>query len=261
VIPSWDDDFAGRLGGAWTWANGSRVELAYWTLGTETEDSGSGSFGAGLGPPILDGATFTGDVVGFYSTTTELEASTIDVGWGIAHALTDRLALDWTLGVRRARFEETHAAVYDDGPAAGTVTSYEGHKSIEAEMIGVRAGLGASYRLGRFSVGGSAAFSMLDGDLIADSRLTATGTANSSLSASSASLDDDGRSGRITDIDARVTWHLASDAVRVWAGWEQSVWDDLPADPLRNFPGTVAPLQDRDSITFSSYKLGVRVRF
>ena len=51
------------------------------------------------------------------------------------------------------------------------------------------------------------------------------------------------------------------DAVRVWLGWEQQVWEGITTDYARNFAGTAFPLRDRDSVTISAYKLGVFVRF
>ena len=74
-------------------------------------------------------------------------------------------------------------------------------------------------------------------------------------------LKDDGRSGSIRELDLALVWHSSSDTVRVWLGWEQQVWEDIAADLMRNFPGTVAVLRERDSVTFSGYKLGVRVLF
>lgn len=261
VHPAWNDDVSGRLGVGWGWASGHKVMLTLWRFDTDTEGSGSGVFGLGIGPPITDGADYFGAVGGYFDTKIEIQAETADVAWSIEHEMIDRLDVEWTLGLRYARFEETQEAYYDEAPAASGVASYAAAKSNESTMFGARAGVRADYRFGPVSLGAGLAFSFLDGELKSSSGLTPTGTANSALSASSAAIDDDGRSGRITDLDLRLTWHPPWDALRVWAGWEQAQWDQVAADLTRNFPGTVAPLAERSSITFSSYKLGVQVRF
>ena len=58
-----------------------------------------------------------------------------------------------------------------------------------------------------------------------------------------------------------LVWHAASESFQLSLGWEQSRWDDIAADLVRNFPGTTAPLRERDSVTISGYKLGVLFRF
>ena len=76
-----------------------------------------------------------------------------------------------------------------------------------------------------------------------------------------AAAQDDGRSGSILDFDVVAGWHGKNDGLRFWIGWEQSIWNDITTDLVRNFPGTTAPLRERDSVTFSGYKLGVSFRF
>jgi hypothetical protein len=110
--------------------------------------------------------------------------------------------------------------------------------------------------------GAGLGFSFLDGELTGSSGLIPVGSANAGTEPSSfASITDDGRSGNIVDFDLRIGWCNASDRFRVWLGWEQSIWSEIAQDPLRNFPGTTAPLRERDSVAFSGYKLGLYFRF
>jgi len=141
--------------------------------------------------------------------------------------------------------------------------SFAAAKSNEGEMFGVRARVRGSYRIGqRISLNAGLGFSFLDGELTADSQLTPTGTSNSATTpAARATFADDGRSGTIRDVDVFAAWHSSGDAFRVLLGWEQGVWDGIARDLVRNFPGTSAPLQERDSVTFSGYKLGLFLRF
>ena len=261
LVPSWEDDASGRLALGWGWGNGSRILAGYWGFATDVEATGSGSFAAAIGPPIFDGADYHGDVIGFFASRTEIEAETADLEFGVEHEATDRLMLDWLVGMRYARFEEIHRAGYDEAPAPIGFDSFVARKSNEGEMVGARAGFGGRYRLGPISFGARLALSFLDGTLTAASSLTPSGSANSTLGSSFAGLEDDSRSGRILELDTRLTWHHPRDRVRVWGGWEQAEWDEIAADLVRNFPGTVARLAERDSVTFSSYKLGVQVRF
>ena len=62
-------------------------------------------------------------------------------------------------------------------------------------------------------------------------------------------------------MELTASWFVVGDAVRIWAGWEQQVWEGIVTDQVRNFPGTSAPLRNRDSVTLSGYKLGIFVRF
>ncbi len=261
LIPTWDADFSGRIGFGWGWDSGVRVMACYGQFQTETEAAGSGSFALAIGPPLSDGSDSFGDVGGYFEATTEIETTTADLAFGVEHELAERFEFLWTLGLRYALFEETQEAVYDEAPAPVGLHSYSAAKRNEGEMVGGRVGLRGRYRLGRLSVGGGLALAFLDGELQAQSTLVATGSANSGLSPNAAVVIDDGRSGRTTDIDLRLTWHHSSEAVQVWAGWEESVWDEIAADLVRNFPGTVAPLRTRDSVAFSGYKVGVQVRF
>jgi hypothetical protein len=262
VIPSWDDEVAGRIGIGWGFANGNRVTAAYWRFETDQSASGSGTFALAIGPPIPLGTSFSGTVGGYFDATTELSAETVDVAWGRTLGLGDRFDLDWSLGLRHASFEEIHVAAYDEALTPVGTDSFAAAKSNEGEMIGARLGLLGRYRLaGPFSIAGGFAFSRLDGELKSRSSLTPTGTGNAGDPAASASVTDDGRSGGITDLEVALAWHARADRLRLSLGWEQSTWDEITADLMRNFPGTLAPLRERDSITFSGYKLGLRLRF
>ena len=78
---------------------------------------------------------------------------------------------------------------------------------------------------------------------------------------SRATFSDDGRSGNILDMDVAAAWHNSNDSVVVLIGWEQQTWDGVPADMMRNLPGTSVILRERDSVTFSGIKIGVHLVF
>jgi hypothetical protein len=136
-------------------------------------------------------------------------------------------------------------------------------KRNEGEMIGIALGVRGSYRFARsFSLDGRLAFSMLDGELNASSTSTPTGLVGGApVLPVTATLTDDSRSGTIRDFDLVVAWHLRNDKYRVSLGWEQSTWESISTDLMRNLPGTTAPLRDRDSVTFSGWKIGFFVLF
>ena len=67
--------------------------------------------------------------------------------------------------------------------------------------------------------------------------------------------------GNIFDVDVAAAWHNSTDSVVVLLGWEQQTWDGVPADMMRNLPGTSVVLRERDSVTFSGIKLGVHLIF
>ena len=81
------------------------------------------------------------------------------------------------------------------------------------------------------------------------------------MPASFASAFDDGRSGNIVDFGISGAWHGRSNAWYVSLGWEQSTWNGITNDLLRNFPGTSVPLRDRDSVVISAWMLGFFARF
>lgn len=272
IIPVWDDEVSGRLGLGYQWASGNQLSLTFWNFETEQNAAGNGASGGlldfAIGPPIRTGTDFVGDNAspGSYAIRTEVKATTVDLAFGREQELAENFDLAWSLGLRYAKYEETSDGRYDEqattDPGFGQ-DAYNAAKSNQGEMFGVRAALRGSYRFVRsVSLDGQFGFSFLDGELTASSGLTPAGSINSGTTpAAFSGIVDDGRSGNIWDIDIRVTYHGQTDAFRVWLGWEQQVWDNITADLVRNFPGTTAPLRDRDSVSFSGYKLGVYFRF
>jgi len=272
ILPDWEDEVAWRFGGGYSWASGNKLVVSYWSFDADQSAAGSGPLGGithfAVGPPIRTGGGFVGNQgsPGSYGLTTTIEASTADVAFGRPHELTEGFKLEWSLGLRWANYEETTEGFYDEAaigsPDLGRNT-YFASKSNEGDMIGVRAAVHGGYRFAKaFSLDAGVGVSFLDGELTASSGLTPTGLDNSITTPSSyIEINDDGRSGNIWDVDVTVSWYAVGEAVRLWVGWEQQIWDDIPADLVRNFPGTTAPLRERDSVTFSGYKLGVFVRF
>lgn len=257
IIPRWGDDLAGRLGGGYRWADGNKLQVSYWSFSGETVANTSGAALGGnlhftIGPPVAGGNV---GGPGTIDLTTEVTASTADVAWGKNHELTDQFGMEWSIGLRYANFEETHNGLYGE-LAGGTYTAA---KSNEGEMFGARAAVRAMHRFSdRFSVSGGLGFSLLDGENIASSGLTPLGATSPTTSSY---VSDDGRSGRILDLDVALNYHMLQDTLRISLGWEQSSWDGIAADLLRTAPNTSVTLRDRDSVAFSAYKLGVLVNF
>jgi len=242
VIPTWDDTFAGRIGLGYRLPGGHKIMLAVWGFTGEAKGAESGpSFEFPIGPT-------TGNA---FDITTEIEAGTADLYWEIPQHVTDRFSMDWALGVRYARFEETADGTYVDG-----ASSYDAAKSNKGTMIGGRAAGRARYKVGQFSAAVGVGMSFLDGELESKSSLDPKPS-----EAVDFELTDTGRSGTIFDFDVTGAWHSANDLVMVTIGWEQAVWEDIASDLTRNLPGTENLLRDRDSVTFSGYKIGVHFQF
>ncbi len=262
VIPVWDDELAGRVGIGYQWASGNKLWGSYWRFNSQTSALGSGESSDtvhyAVGPPIRTGSdTFVGanGSPGYYLMNTEITAETVDLLWAHSHKLGESLTTDWSLGLRYANFEETYSGEYGDTPSSNLFVA---SKSSVGEMIGARAGVKGDYSITpSFSVVGALAYSLLDGELTGESGLTA----RTGGSGSYAFVKDDSRSGSILEFEIAVAWRLSRDRYRILVGWEQQVWDGIAADVVRNFPGTSAPLRDRDSVVFSSYKLGFGVLF
>ncbi len=271
IRPAWDDEASGRIGGGWVFGNGNRVSASFWTFQTETRSTGDGLAGGlldfAVGPPIQSGGSTVGAQgnPGYHDILTEIEATSGSIAFGRNQEVGDRFDLDWSIGLRFASFEETVSGVYDEAASTsggfGT-NRFDALKSIQSDMVGLEAALKGTWHLtGRWAVSGGFGFSQLEGEIDSFSSLAGSGSANSGLPSSYAEFVDDSRSGRILDFDARLIWRTSSDRLRLWLGWEQSTWDEIPSDRLRNFPGTAAPLPDRDSVGFSMVKLGGQVRF
>jgi hypothetical protein len=241
IVPSWDDDAAGRIGVGYRLASGDEVRLTAWGFQTRVDAAGSGAFELPIGP--ASGSA--------YAVETEIKARTIDVSWSVPQEAGELFGIVWSVGARWAGFEETTAGQYTIGGAA-----HQAYKSNQGSMIGGRLAGRASYRRGPFEVGTGLGLSLLSGDLEASAALTpATPTSVNT------GQTDDGRSGTILDFEVTAGWHSSNDAIRIWAGWEQAVWEDIATDLLRNLPGAVAPLRERDAVTFSGFKIGAEFRF
>jgi hypothetical protein len=263
LIPQWESEFSGRLGFGYGWDNGNRVEASVWGFTTDSVAFTGGATGDivhfSIGPPICSVTPCAGanGSPGVLDITTEITAQTADLTWGRDINVTDDLSLGLSMGVRFASYEETAIGSYGDTLSSNT---FDASKSNEGTMFGVRIAASASYRfVPSFSISGSIGFSALDGELEASSGLVPT--SGQALSQSFASVFDDSRSGTILDIDLKGTWHLIDDRLRFSFGWEQSNWEGIAADLMRNFTGSTVILRDRDSVVFSSYKLGVYFRF
>lgn len=254
IVPDWGDDPAYRLGFGYQWASGNKLEGSYWTFSSDVPATYSGPLYFSIGPPV-PGVGDQSDPNGTLSVVTEVNATTSDLTWKRSAELADAFRMEWSVGLRWANFEETTVGQY--GGLGGS--TYAASKRNEGDMIGAKLGVRGSYRLaGNFSISSHLGFSMLDGKNSASSSLTPLG---STTPASSSTLTDDGRSGTIRDFDVAVNWHFSNDRGRVWFGWEQSAWERITSDLVRNFAGTSVPLRDRDGVTFSGYKLGLAYRF
>lgn len=253
IVPDWGDDPAFRLGLGYQWASGNSLEGAFWSFNSDVPAFYDGALFFSIGPPITGVGDFSS--AGQLDVVTEVTGTTADLNWKRSAELSDAFQMEWSVGLRYANFEETTVGRYA-GLGGGT---YDVSKSNEGDMVGVKLGVRGSYRLSdRFSVSSHLGFSMLDGENSAASSLTLAGQTSP---ASSSSLTDDGRSGTIRDFDVALNWHLSGDRARVWFGWEQSTWERIASDLVRNFAGTSVPLRDRDDVSFSGYKLGVAFRF
>lgn len=245
IIPQWDDEPAGRLGFGYRWSNGSIVSITVWSFEAEQDAADSlpsPAFEFPIGP--ASGSSF--------AVETKVSAFTTDAAWGITHQVNESLSVGGSIGLRYASFEETTDGVYD-----GVLTAA---KSLEGNMLGARLVGRARYRVGSFSASVAAGYSALDGELEQRSSLTqADGSPAPGTSA--LLLIDDSRSGTILDLDVTGAWHSSGDAVSVWIGWEQQEWADIAADLTRNLPGSGVISRDRDSVTFSWFKVGVSYRF
>lgn len=259
IVPLWDDEAAVRFGGGYQWAGGNRVEGRVTAYTTDIDTFVDGSLGSlgmlhfAIGPPI----PMVGDIgaPGTALTNTEISMTTADIMFGHDHPVTESFSLDWSLGLRYALFEQDEVATYTQLGGA----SYTANKSNEGEMVGVRGSIRGEYRFARsFGLSGTMGLSFLDGELTAQSSLTAAGQ---SSPASFSSLVDDSRSGSIQEAEVGVHWYSGQDRVRITVGWSQAQWRDIADDLMRNFSTTSAPLRDRPDVTLSAYVIGARVRF
>jgi len=271
VLPVWDDEATGRVGLGYVWGEGQRLMASYWSFASEQSAAGdgpdSGRLHFAVGPPIFTGGQYVGDnaTPGFFSIETEVEAEVIDLDWSRSYDTSESFQLGWSFGLRYATYSETTQGVYDEAssssPSLGQVR-YAAFKSNESEAFGARVAGRGSFGIGYgLSVEGEIGLSLLDNQIDSLSRLAPVGTVNQPTTpVARATASDDGRSGTIFDVELVLAWTGRGDTLRIYGGWRQSVWDEVTRDLVRNFPGTSAPLEDRTSVTFSGYVLGVAFR-
>lgn len=266
LTPGWDDEVTGRFTFGYRWANGNRLELRAWGFEADTFASFDGDAGGALhfavGPPICTspgpsgcdsymGATGS---PGFVNLTSEISATAVDALWARQEELGDAFTLEWAVGGRFADFEETFVGTQGDNRA---IESFQVSKINEATYYGARAAVRGRYSLtSAFSVGAGIGFSFLDGEIEASASQTILGGSGTQITAF-----DDGRSATIVEFDVRASWRSPGDRWEISLGWEQSTWEELTADLVRNSPGTARPLPDRDEIVFSGVVLGVGIQF
>lgn len=262
ALPVWDDEMGGRLAVGYRFDSGSRLEIAVWGYESDTgiADSGTGSdvvfFGIGPAATSAGGPISSGSP-GFFAVNTEFEAMIADVTYGKSAEVAERLTLEWSLGARYAHYEENHLGLYGDTTGSNL---FDAAKSLEGEGFGVRAALEGRFALTpAWALKTGLGFSFLDGELTGSSSLLPRGQPG--VAGAVATVFDDSRSGEIRDFDVAIEWTAWRDALRLSLGWEQSRWDGLPEDLLRNLTGSAAVLRERDSVTFSGYRLGVAFRF
>jgi hypothetical protein len=241
IIPEWDEEFAGRLGLGYRFADGNEVDISFWNFETDQGAAGIGTFNFPIGP--IDGFDF--------DVKTDFEVNTIDVIWTIPHEVSESFGMDWSLGLRYASFEEATSGFY--GTTSGTLAV---KKNIETDMLGARVAGRGTYRVNSFSASAGVGLSLLDGEIEARSSLTPQPVGTVPLG-----LSDDSRSGSILDFDVRAAWHNSRDDLSVWIGWEEQIWEDIAADLARNLPGSEVPARDRESVTISWAKVGVSFLF
>ncbi len=252
VIPQWDEEFAGRLGFGYQWSNNSKLVFSVWSLSAEQSAADSlptAAFEFPIGP--TSGSSF--------DVTTEVSGLTADVAWGVTHEPTDAFSLEWSVGLRYASFEEitdgTYCTSATAAPCAANGTRTV-DKRLQGDMLGAKVAGRGTYRMGSISASVGLGLSALDGELDARSSLTPQPAGTVPVL-----LIDDSRSGTILDLDVNGAWHSSDDSFSVWLGWEQQEWEDIAADLTRNLPGSNIPSRERDSVTFSWFKVGVSYRF
>lgn len=269
-------DLAGRVGFGYKWKNGGSLSVQYWRFDTDERTQADGPAGGfmnfAIGPPSA--YVGTSGYYGYYGTfgypgsldlTSKVKAETLDVTWGRDHNLTENLVLGWSVGLRYAKFEETITGSYDYFDVASGDTGYYTYgvdKTNKGTMTGFKAGLRVTRNFGEhFAVSSGLGFSFLKGKVESTSGLTPIGTLNTFLSPSFATASDHDRAGLIRDFDVGCYWRIAHDHFRVGVGWEQSSWDGVPSDLLRNSIGSSVNVADRDNVAFSAWKIGLYGRF
>lgn len=273
IIPEWGDEAAGRVTLGFGFGEGNRVGLSYFGFESDVRSGANGpaagSIDYAIGPPVPDGSggfIGAGGFPGYFDITTEVTAEVVDLAWGKRHEVSESFDIGFTAGLRMATYEERSFGRYDDArsdsSAFGVISYFDVDKRIESEMIGVRVALDGTVALSqRVGVRGSLGFSQLGGEITAGSTLIPLGSANAGRPIGFAPIADDSRSGQIQETELALVWSSESGRFKLWGGWEQSDWRDVPADLVRNHAGTAAPLAPRDAVTISWFKLGAMVTF
>ncbi len=272
------EELAGRVGFGYKWKNGGSISVHYWRFDTDERTRADGPAGGemnfAIGPaitylyPLYPGiyATYYYGGYGFPGSLdleSKIEAETLDVVWSRDHELTEKLVLGWSLGLRYATFEENIKGQYDFFETGYTgYFSYGVEKQNKGAMAGFKAGLRITRNFGEhFAVSSGLGFSFLKGKVESSSFLIANGLSNPGLGSALATASDKDRSGLIRDFDVGCYWRIADDHFRVGVGWEQSSWDGVPNDLLRNTPGSLVNVPERNNVGFSGWKIGLYGRF
>ena len=278
ILTDWGSELAGRINLGYQWPGGTKVSISYWKFDNDERTVGDGPPGGftnfAIGPAILVSFSYYGAAgyPGHFDISSEIEAESLDVSWGRSNEMTDGFSLEWSLGLRYAKFEETMSGFY--GSTSFGFYSYAAAKVNEGEMTGLEAAVRGTYHFSDlFSLNAGLGLSMMDGDVSTRSSLTPVGPCNtgplpscpfipgSLLPTATAVIEDKDRSGTITDFDLAAVFHLADDRLRLTAGYEHSTWHGLPADLARNNAGNFIPLSARETVVFSGFKIGVGFLF
>ena len=270
IRTNFHSDFAGRLGFGYKWKNGQSISVQYWKFSADERTQADGPAGGymnfAIGPEAYNsyGPTAFG-YPGSLDITSKIKAETLDVTWGQDYNPTANLVLGWSLGLRYASFEENEKGTYYIYDTTDAYYSYGAHKQNRGGMFGLKAGMRLTRNFGKtFAVTSGLGFSFLNGEVQSTSGLDIP--ANSigtefGVSPTLASETDKDRSGLIRDFDLGCYWRIADDHFRVGLGWEQSSWDGVPQDLLRNNVNSILNVQERNNVTFSSFKIGFSGRF
>jgi hypothetical protein len=267
-------DFAGRLGFGYQWKGGQSLSIQYWKADidqrTQADGSATGYMNFAIGPATYYAGYYGYGYVGQFGSpgaldiTSKVKAETVDVIWSRDHDLTENFSLKWSLGLRYAKFEENLSGTYYLYTSGYPDYAFGVNKHNKGEMYGFDAGLRVTRDFGKsFSVTSGLAFSFLQGKVESSSGLSipAGSFFDGLASPTQASDSDNGRSGLIRDFDVGCYWRLAKDHIRLGIGWEQSSWDGVPYDLLRNNVTSYVNVATRNNVTFSSWKVGFKYQF
>lgn len=279
VMPDWGSSPAGRFGFGYEWAGGSKVSVSYWQYDDDEQIAVEGPSGGflnfAIGPAVYD--TYAGVPIdnwgypGAADFNAGIEASTVDVTFSRESDMGDFLTMEWHVGLRFATYEDRLAGTYDICAAGGCDygsydpgdITFDAHKTTEGEMFGARAGFrGTFFLTENLALSSDLSFSMLEGDVTSESGLTPTGLVNAPTNSPTRMIgEDDHRSGNIVEFDVGIQYFILDDRLRFSLGYEHATWNGIVEDLVRNPPGLLNDLDERNSVGFSGYRLGVRYRF